>query len=70
MQETPVRFLGRAEALEKALELIPKGASVGWGGAMSAQQIGLMQALRQGKYAVVDRDLCTTREEIDRAYMN
>ncbi len=23
------------EALEKALELIPEGASVGWGGAMS-----------------------------------
>ena len=33
-----------ASALEKALELIPKGASIGWGGAMSAQQIGLLDA--------------------------
>ena len=37
-----------ASALEKALELIPKGASVGWGGAMSAQQIGLLDAVRSG----------------------
>ena len=29
----------KAEALKKALEWIPAGSSVGWGGAMSAQQI-------------------------------
>ena len=31
----------KEDALQKALELIPTGATVGWGGAMSAQQIGL-----------------------------
>ena len=41
----------KASALEKALELIPKGASVGWGGAESAQQIGLIDAVRAGEYA-------------------
>ena len=46
----------RESALEKALELIPEGASVGWGGALSAQQIGLMDAVKSGKYRVVDRD--------------
>ncbi len=51
------------EALEKALELIPQGATVGWGGAMSAQQIGLMQALHAGPYRPIDRDLCRTPEE-------
>ena len=35
----------REEALKKALELIPEGSSVGWGGALSAEQIGLMEAL-------------------------
>ena len=30
----------KEEALEKALSLIPEGSSVGWGGALSAQQIG------------------------------
>ena len=46
----------KAQALEKALELIPQGASVGWGGAMSAQQIGLIDAVRQGAYEAIDRD--------------
>lgn len=53
----------KASALEKALELIPKGASVGWGGAMSAQQIGLMEALNAGEYNAIDRDKCATAEE-------
>ena len=53
----------RAQALEKALELIPEGASVAWGGAMSAQQIGLIQAVQQGNYRVFDRDSCTTAPE-------
>lgn len=46
----------KEQALEKALELIPKGATVGWGGAMSAQQIGLMDAVKNGEYNVLDRD--------------
>ncbi len=53
----------RRQALEKALELIPDGASVGWGGALSAQQIGLMDALRAGNYRAIDRDNCRTPEE-------
>ena len=53
----------REEALEKALDLIPAGASVGWGGAMSAQQIGLMDAVHAGAFRVIDRDRTTTMEE-------
>lgn len=53
----------KATALEKALELIPKGASVGWGGAMSAQQIGLIDAVRAGEYRAIDRDLGQTPAE-------
>ena len=53
----------KAEALEKALELIPKGASVAWGGTLSAQQIGLMDAVRAGEYRAIDRDACNTPEE-------
>lgn len=52
----------KASALEKALELIPKNATVGWGGAMSAQQIGLIDAVKSG-YTVYDRDTCTTMED-------
>ena len=60
----------KAAALEKALELIPKGASVGWGGAMSCGQIGLLDALRQGEYRVFDRDRCETPEEKEQAVRN
>lgn len=53
----------RQEALDKALELIPKGATVGWGGVMSAHQIGLVEALNAGDYRAIDRDKCATAEE-------
>ena len=52
-----------ASALAKALELIPEGASVGWGGALSAQQIGLIDAVKSGNFAAIDRDAATTPEE-------
>ena len=53
----------QAAALEKALELIPKDASIGWGGALSAVQIGLIDAVKTGGYNVYDRDTCSTPEE-------
>ena len=55
------------EALTKALELIPTGASVGWGGALSAQQIGLIDAVNEGNYKAIDRDKAKTPEERTRA---
>lgn len=60
----------REEALEMALSLIPKGASVGWGGATSAQQIGLMDALHQGDYNPIDRDRCQTPQERQQAMLD
>lgn len=53
----------REEALKKALELIPEGSSIGWGGAMSAEQIGLLAAVKAGKYSVIDRDAARSPEE-------
>lgn len=57
----------REAALKKALELIPKGASVGWGGAMSAQQIGLIDAVKAGDYQAIDRDKATGPAEREMA---
>ena len=54
-------------ALAKALELIPKGATVGWGGAMSAQQIGLLDAMNAGEYNAIDRDKAPNPEEREKA---
>ena len=53
----------KEEALAKALELIPQGARVGWGGVMSAHEIGLVKALNEGNYDAIDRDACKTQEE-------
>ncbi len=46
----------KEEALKKALELIPEGSSVTMGGAMSAHEIGLVDALKEGNYDFIDRD--------------
>ena len=57
----------KSDALAKALELIPKGATVGWGGAMSAKQIGLLDAVNAGDYNAIDRDKTSTPEERKKA---
>ncbi len=51
------------EALQKALELIPAGSVVSWGGCHSAEEIGLLKAVRQGQYQILDRDTAKTPEE-------
>ncbi len=58
----------REEALKAALDWIPEGAAVSWGGAMSADQIGLTAALKSGSYHVLDRSKCTTAEAREELY--
>lgn len=53
----------KEEALKMALELIPEGSSVSWGGSMSIKEIGLPQALHEGNYEVYDREKVATAEE-------
>ena len=45
----------KEEALRLALELIPAGSTVTMGGAMSALEIGLVDALKAGDYRFLDR---------------
>ncbi|MBQ7667472.1 MAG: lactate utilization protein [Kiritimatiellae bacterium] len=42
-------------ALGTVLSIIPPGASVAMGGCASAAEIGLMEALRSGRYKFIDR---------------
>ena len=46
----------KEDALKLALTLIPEGSSVTMGGAMSAHEIGLVDALKAGNYNFIDRD--------------
>ena len=52
----------KKEALATALSLMPEGSSVGWGGAMSCEQIGLMDAIRSGNYKAYDRERCAPED--------
>lgn len=60
----------KEEALQQALSLIPEGSSIGWGGSVSIQEIGLKQAVIDGNYTVFNRDICTTPEEKREAELN
>ncbi|MCR5557522.1 MAG: lactate utilization protein [Butyrivibrio sp.] len=53
----------KEEALKKALELIPEGSKVTMGGAMSAYEIGLVDAVKSGNYNFIDRYQAKTPEE-------
>lgn len=57
----------KEEALEKALSLIPADATVGWGGTVTCQQIGLLDAVWAGEYRPVDRDAAKTPQEREEA---
>ena len=58
----------KEEALAKALELIDEGSSVTMGGAMSAVEIGLVDALKEGTYTFIDRAQMDPREALLAAY--
>ena len=46
----------KADALKQVMSLIPEGSSVGWGGAISAAQVGVQEAVHASNYTVIDRD--------------
>ena len=53
----------REDALKIALGLIPEGSSVSMGGAMSAFEIGLVDALKSGNYNFIDRATFADRRD-------
>lgn len=59
----------KEDALKLALELIPEGSSVTMGGAMSAREIGLVDAVKSGKYNFIERENASTPEEKRKATM-
>ena len=58
----------KQSALKKALELIPKGASIGWGGSITLSETGLMDAIQNGDYKIIDRDKATNLEDQRKIY--
>lgn len=52
-----------AAAVKKVLELVPEHASVTWGGTMTLEECGLMDALKKESYTLIDRLSAKTPEE-------
>ena len=52
-----------AAAVKKVLELVPEQSSVTWGGTMTMEECGLMDALKKGSYTLIDRLAAKTPEE-------
>ena len=50
-------------ALAKAMEWIPEGSSISWGGSVSVNEIGLKQAVCEGNYKAYNREAAKTPEE-------
>jgi L-lactate utilization protein LutC len=46
----------REDAIKQALELIPAGNSITWGGSQTIREIGLTQKVKDENYIVYDRD--------------
>lgn len=55
-------------ALKKALELMPEGSTISYGGSMTLVETGLMDAIKNGKYNVIRRDVNKTLEEQRKMY--
>ncbi|MCF0114887.1 MAG: lactate utilization protein [Erysipelotrichaceae bacterium] len=58
----------KEEVVNKVLELIPEGSSVGWGGSMSIMDSGVMKAVKEGNYDIIDRDTAKSKEEMKAIY--
>lgn len=52
-----------AQAVEKAISLIPPGSTVSWGGSVTLRETGLIGRVYQEGYPVIDRDRAENAEE-------
>lgn len=50
-------------ALKQALELIDEESTIAMGGCHSAQEIGLIEALKEGNYNYIDRSKMTQEKD-------
>ena len=58
----------KEEAVELAKSLIQENELVSFGGSMTLEETGMKAALRSGNYRLLDREACTSREEINDLY--
>ena len=52
-----------AELVEQVLNLMEEDAVIAWGGSQSVKECGLMDAIKSGKYTLIDRATATNKQE-------
>ena len=57
-----------AECVDAIISSIPKGSSIGWGGSETVKECGLMDAVRNGSYELIDRMSAKNPEEARQIY--
>ena len=58
-------FSSREEAVEKIMELIPVEDTVSWGGAVTVDQLGIKDLLRQRGQKLLDREVVPAEERME-----
>lgn len=56
-------FPDSKSCVEAILAAMPEGSVIGWGGSESVKECGLMDAIQNGKYNLINRDLAKSPEE-------
>ena len=51
------------EAVALSLSMMPKGSAIGWGGSETIKECGLMEAISDGSYTLIDRSLAHNPRE-------
>lgn len=61
----------RVDAVQKILKLIPIGSSIGYGGSVTLEQLGILDQFRKGDYVFYDRSKVTpfTKKSHDLAHL-
>ena len=57
-----------SSAIKKALELIPKGSTISFGGSMTLVETGLIDILKNNDYEIIDRDKSLNSEDERKIY--
>lgn len=58
----------KEEAVSKALSFLHEGATISWGGSMSLEEVGLIKALQNGNYNLLDRSTARNPIEVEKIY--
>lgn len=58
----------KEDAVSKIMEIMDKGKSVAWGGSMSLNECGIMSAIQNGDYEIINREEAKTKEEQKEVY--